>query len=369
MRSIVQSAGWWLFGLGVVACAGSSGEGTAPPASLPLEDVPRGYAEAVCAAAQDCYGDVYPIYLNGEDCVEVNEAAIADQLDVIEDAIAKGRAVYDGTQAQACFDAIAEAGCNPEGKQPEACEATLKGAVAEGDDCELDAECAGPDSYCRTDAACPGECAPREGAGSACERDGQCARGLTCSEDTQRCVEPAAAGDRCGGGSEPPCQQGLFCLGDDKDKGVAGNCRTLDEAFAGAKGDTCVFEGKPLCQPGLFCVISVDATAGVTTACAAERFASGAACKPAFPDACPDGEYCAIPSGAYEGSCEPRPEAGEACGNKPLEDVPEICAAGTRCDGGTCRARQALAGSCEVDAVCLSNHCVNGECAPDGACE
>ena len=160
----------------------------------------------------------------------------------------------------------------------------------------------------------------------------------------------------------------LFCLGEDEDQGQPGNCRTIDEAFSRGAGEPCLVDA-PLCQAALRCVIEgVDTTTGSITARCGSPVASGAACKIAIPDMCQSGEYCAVAANALDGTCTRKPGAGSPCiarGNDP----PEICAPGTRCDGGQCRPRQKLGGSCQADAVCYSDHCSGGSCASAGACE
>jgi hypothetical protein len=249
----------------------------------------------------------------------------------------------------------------------------LDGTVALGGDCSESLECQGADTYCKAGGACPGRCAARESAGGPCGVNDDCAAGLRCDRDSANkeewvCYEPARPGDRCGGGTAPECEPGLICLGEDSDQGRSGNCRTTSEAFSGSSGDRCILDS-PFCQADLRCVIeSVDvATGNITTRCGAP-VASGAACKMAYPDVCPFDEYCAVPPQSLDGTCRPKPGAGQACAARG-DDPPDICAPGTRCDGGQCRPRQRLGGSCQGGSVCYSELCLDGGCAPAGACE
>ena len=158
----------------------------------------------------------------------------------------------------------------------------------------------------------------------------------------------------------------MICLGVDNDQAKPGNCRTIDEAFTRGAGQTCLVDA-PLCQASQRCVIEgVDTTTGGLIANCRSPVGSGAACKPAAPDMCPVDEYCAVAPMTLDGRCTRKPAAGAPC---VVTDDDPICAPGLRCDGGQCRPRQKLGGSCQADAVCYSENCVGGSCAPNGACE
>jgi hypothetical protein len=107
--------------------------------------------------------------------------------------------------------------------------------------------------------------------------------------------------------------------------------------------------------------------------CAA-RVGSGEACRLAFPDQCPEDEYCnltpaGVMLGVVDSTCVPRPAAGEPCGGLNSD----VCAANARCNPGAdsndCKALTEIGGGCNVDAVCYSDHCVDGTCASANSCE
>lgn len=347
------------------ACGGDSDSGIQEK-SVPIDDVPKLYAGAVCKAFKACIGDLYEVFSGGENCESNYETAITDELPRIKQAIEAGKVKYDGKKVDACMAAIEAKGCSLTG-EPAECVAALDGTVEVGGDCEMDAECKGGDTHCKVSGACPGKCAPKELAGSDCDGDDDCAAGLKCSETTSKCIAPAGGGEACeGGGTAPECEPGLFCLGSDDDQKKPGACKTIAEGFSGKTGDPCFFEGKPACTTDLRCIVqSFDAGTGkIVTACGAP-FASGAACKIAIPDGCPSGEFCDVPQNQLDGTCKPRPGAGQPCA-KLFDD--ELCAAGTRCENGSCRALQHLGAQCTIDDVCYSGNCVNGGCAPAGSC-
>jgi len=281
----------------------------------------------------------------------------------IEQSIAAGKIRYDGTKIQACLDKIHELGCVT-GGEPAECAEAVDGTVAIGGECAMSDECAG-DTYCKHGAACPGQCAPKETAGGPCSRNSECAGDLKCSDATQRCFAPAGAGQDCNAG-QPDCQSPLFCVGSDENAGRPGKCRTLAEAFSVASGGSCLL-GAPFCTTDLRC--AVESTAGSTpiTRCTAP-VARGAACKLAYPDVCPGDQYCKIATGTTDGVCTAKPGNGQPCAQRTATDDP-ICAPNTRCDAGICRTRQKLGGSCQTSAVCYSENCIAGGCAPSGACE
>jgi hypothetical protein len=123
----------------------------------------------------------------------------------------------------------------------------------------------------------------------------------------------------------------------------------------------------PLCNPDLSCVI-LSVTPAIRAECR-KAVSAGASCTVGFPDPCPSGNYCKAPQNTLDGTCTARPGDGVACASGPFGGDADICALDARCDGGTCRARQNLGGTCVTDAVCFSEHCVDGKCALDGACE
>jgi hypothetical protein len=266
----------------------------------------------------------------------------------------------------------------------------LDGTVVVGGDCSSNAECKGTDTYCKSSGQCPGSCAPRESAGGPCSANDDCQPALNCGrrcastgeacsrnndcpdqncERVGRCFAPAGAGDRCEGATEPRCGDGLFCLGAENDSGQSGNCRTIDEAFSSTTGERCYFGGAPLCSGNLRCIVQgIDTTTGSIQTSCGPAVSSGAACKIAIPDMCPADEYCAVPRDALDGRCTRRPAAGSPCATQG-SDPPSICARGLACDGGQCRQRQRLGGSCQEDSGCYSNYCASGACVSSNGCE
>ena len=363
MRFIRLVPALWVFGV-VAACGGTESNDPDAKGGLPIEELPAGYAEAFCSTIQNCYGDLLEVLRPGEDCIEHTTIQFTDELATLPAAIDAGRVEYNGVQAQKCLDEVAAAGCELlSERQPESCELALAGTVEEGGDCELDAECAG-DQYCDIAGACPGTCKVLEQAGGPCAGSSDCVSGLKCNNATNRCVAPGMAGDSCKGG-EPDCIDGYFCLGNNEEMNQPGECITFAEAFGGKVGDACGTD-TGLCEPGLVCEITaINPPRGTC----GEKVGAGDVCHVAFPDACPDDEYCAgITLLTLEGTCTSKPEAREDCGMN-LGGTREICAPNSRCDQGVCRELARLGEECSANATCYSENCVGGACVASNSCE
>ncbi|MBK7580029.1 MAG: hypothetical protein IPI67_07455 [Myxococcales bacterium] len=347
------------------ACGGDSDSGLGSK-DVPIDDVPKLYADAVCKVSEKCLAGLAEVFSGGESCRGNYETAIGEELPRIKQAIEAGRVVYDGKKLDACLSAIAKRDCGASG-EPAECTAAIDGTVAEGGDCQLDAECKGGNAYCKVGASCPGKCAPKELAGGPCKNESDCAGDLKCSETTQKCFVPATLDQACeGGGTAPECGGSLFCIGSEDEAKKTGTCKPFDQAFSGKKGEPCFFNGAPACTADLRCIVeSYDATAGKLVTACGTGFAAGAACKVAIPDACPIDQFCKVPKDTIDGTCTPKPKAGEPC--EPQFDN-FVCAAGTRCEDGNCRPLQSLGAQCSVDDVCISGNCFNGGCAPSGGC-
>lgn len=344
------------------ACSGSSDDDDGG-SSVPLDDVPAAYSQAVCDTLTRCAEPLLEVFLVGEDCVANTTARLEEELSAWQAAIDDGRVEYHGDQVESCLADVRARACedfNERGSGP--CEQVFVGTTALGGDCTLDDECAG-DAYCDFENACPGTCVELAGEGRSCNENDDCASGLTCSNATGACEQPGGAGDLCGM-DNPDCGLGYLCAGANALMGEPGNCRSYDEVFAGAEGDACDILAFELCQTGLVCQVDAFGVDGIEASCAA-NVGSAAACRLAVPDQCPDDEYCDVPENMLEGTCRPRPAAGEACGGSDGN----VCAAGARCNGGTCKALTELGGSCVTGDVCLSESCDGGQCVSRNSCE
>jgi hypothetical protein len=342
--------------------AGGAGDGAA---GIPLAEVPARYAAAVCEVYTSCLGELLALFRPGEDCEKNTTVQLEEELAGLQARVDAGRIEYDGTKLQTCLDDVAATGCELLNERaPESCKAALRGTVAEAGDCQLDEECAGL-MYCKIEGSCPGQCTLLEQAGGPCTGNSDCVSGLSCGE-TGRCVAPAEPGESCKGG-EPDCSPGYVCLGNDDDANMPGTCKEIESTFSAMDGDDCSLDAK-LCAAGYVCQITrVDPVGGT---CAA-KVGSGDACKAAFPDQCPDDEFCKLngnPLTPFDGTCTSKPEAGEACG-KGLAPEPNICAPYARCDDGVCREIAHLGEKCTVNATCYSEHCVGGACVAANSCK
>jgi hypothetical protein len=359
----------------VVACGGNSafegGDGDGGE-SVAFDALPAAFASAECELLERCYGPLYELFLTFEDCETRAEAAYRDgDFSALEAALEAETIEYDGKKVASCLDVIATRDCAELSQRTiEVCEDAIVGSVEPGGACNVDEECIGS-RICEVTDQCPGTCVERYDAGHPCEEDGECSDGLVCSNATNRCVAPAAAGETCGGGIEPQCDGGLLCAGEDENNGQTGTCRSEDELEERGAGEACWPTVGELCAPGLSCVVD---SLTPSFSCRAIP-ASGGVCGIGFPENCPVGEYCVITAamvveGTFTGTCERLPRAGEPCAVRAI-DIGATCAPYTRCDTstGTCLGLRNLGESCSSDELCYSENCENGGCAPLRACQ
>ena len=357
----------------VLACSSSNGSNdgssTGGNGDIAFEALPAKYAEAICAAYQNCLGPVFSLFLNGANCVDVTTKRLeSGTFALIPQKIAAGTISYDGHKVQACLDAVSNLSCDGLLKrdQPE-CLAALDGLVAQGGDCDLNEECKGS-AICQSSYGnCPGTCVALLSAGQACVADSDCSDGLQCSSETKLCVKPAAAGDACEYGS-PPCGPGLLCLGKDDTNKTPGVCRNAIAALSAAAGAACDPAGT-LCSSGVSCVADVDlATVKLVWTCVKSgTYPAGGACKPGFPDACATGNYCLTGTGlaSVNGTCTAIPSAKQACGT----GLGAQCQPGAVCVAGLCQNFADNGVSCTGDDMCYSGYCgTTGGCQPRSPC-
>ncbi|HVU52888.1 MAG TPA: hypothetical protein VHL80_19535 [Polyangia bacterium] len=191
--------------------------------------------------------------------------------------VAAGTVKYDGAQAAACLDAVADAtrDCS-RSKAPThglpACAAVFTGMVADGGACFGATECASQrcDVMACTAACCPGTCAASTPSGvplgGACTGAFTCAAGGFCDGSTMpfHCVPSLPAGSRCA--AEDSCAAGLGCLPSTADPASPFACA----AFA-AEGAPCTGEDT--------CDLTTDFCDPATSTCK-PRLAPGSACDP-----------------------------------------------------------------------------------------
>jgi len=359
----MQERNWTASGLVLLAALAACGGGDG--ASVPLADLPPKLADSLCKAYQNCYGDIFALFLGGTDCVAVTEKRINNgTFPLLQGKIDQGKVHYDGGKVQACLDSYGARTCAQmlERDSPE-CLAALDGTVTLGGACDLDDECKGQALCKSSNATCPGQCTSLLVAGQACAKDGDCQSGLQCSTETQLCVQPVGADEPCENGS-PPCGPGLLCLGKDDAKKTPGTCRTTAQAFVGIEGGSCDPALGLLCKTGLACVadsVTITPLAINWLCMRAGSYAANAACKPGFPDACASGNYCKVGTGllALTGTCTTIPAAGEACGTGLSQCQPSAV-----CVLGVCQNLTQNGVSCTGDAMCYSE-----KCGASGGCE
>jgi hypothetical protein len=356
------------YGVGLVLVLAACSNNTAGM-NVPITMLGPTYGSATCSVIAACYGTgVFSLVAGVSSqaaCQARASAAYTNgALPRYQAAIAMGTLTYDGTQAQACVDAVNALGCAATTtRRPGACAQLFVGHVALGGACAMDEECMG-DAYCSLTTACPGTCQARAASGATCTNDNGCQSGLRCggTGTARSCVTPAGDGAACQGTTGNDCGGGFICVGGSAT--MAGMCHTVASVFAAASGAACNPVNGQLCQPGLSCVV----TSGSNITCMAGGTANGMPCHASLPDQCVTGSYCSgtnVTAGMFAGTCAPLPTAGMPCANVTFG---QRCADGNACDGAVCAAVVDNGGTCTTNADCSSGLCRSGTCAAYGYC-
>ena len=343
-------------------CGGGSDD-SAP--AVAISELPDKLASHACYALDRCFQASGLDLFAGSDCetelvTELHEGDFA----LLQQAVDDGRVHYDGTKVDACMSAIEKAGCEFLVRRLSAlCPDVIKGSVELGGDCTISAEC-GKDAFCKTDAACPGTCTSLLAEGKSCTDDDECQDRLECGSTSDACVAPGEEGDACGGSDDPPCAPWLLCRQGDS----GGSCAQLTDVFAAADGEACDATQQQFCNKGLTCALTgIDTSQNpAEPQWQCEKPTQGPDCHAAYPEQCPEGQYCELGAGSITGSCKPAPDEGQACASHVPSDASsdrDICTPGLSCSSaGKCIARAHLHKACEIDDDCYSKHCADGVC-------
>ncbi|HVU04463.1 MAG TPA: Dickkopf N-terminal cysteine-rich domain-containing protein [Polyangiaceae bacterium] len=346
----------------VAACGGN--DSSSSPGGVALADLPDQLAGALCDAVDPCFGPLLASFLKGKDCKTSQiESLQQGEFSLLQTAIDDGRVKYDGTRVAACLSAVKAAACDViSTRLSDLCPGVITGTVATGGDCTMNAECT-PGDFCDESSTCPGKCAALLGEGSACTDDDECKSGMVCPDSTKVCTNAGKKDDACEGPDHAgACGGGLICAGASDTK--AGQCETITSAFAAEDGAPCDPTASVLCAEGLVCAaLSVDQAGAITWKC--EKAATGSDCHVAFPESCPEGQYCKLTPNTLDGKCTALPGDGDACAaHAETDKTKDLCSNTTTCVAGTCKAIQDDGAACTTDEECLSKVCANEKCSP-----
>jgi hypothetical protein len=219
---------------------GSGGSDGGGSGEVLLDDLPRTYAEVICARAFRCCTEpqrddgfsVTPPIREEAGCRQHYEELVeAFVVEPARGSLAAGRASYDAAEVRRCLDRAAAAGCEDGTADPEDhCDFPFVGLVAAGERCERDLDCEG-------EAACnspsdgnpeeDGICEPLPGEGETCEGS-TCAGDAFCDHeaDPSLCVPKRADGSPCS--DEDECVSGE-CPGETPEGG--GTCAPPDGCY------------------------------------------------------------------------------------------------------------------------------------------
>ena len=341
-----------------------------------LDQVPKLYAEGACAALTKCSAALASLMLGANDCETlVTAQGLNGNFPGIQAAVSSGTVVYDPSAMSNCHDALAAAGCGlSDNPYLPACESALAGTVAEGGNCAINEECAG-DLYCNYAGSCPGTCSAREAEGALCRQDSDCQAGLACfiqSGSAGTCTKKPQLGEACGDDRPSTCASqssgaGVICWGASSSKN--GKCVAIDAIAAQGIGADCHLLEGTLCVAGASCQLAPNSLNGTCVA----TVASGTTCTPAFPDSCPNDQYCTATgtATAATGSCSLLPLDGKACVNTALAVLSnKQCGNQTVCISGTCVGLRENGSACTSNSVCYSGRCdsQSQQCVPNQNC-
>ncbi|NVB80343.1 MAG: hypothetical protein HOV81_18260 [Kofleriaceae bacterium] len=322
-----------VFGL-LAACDDDDGGGGGP---IRIEDL--------TSALQSKYCNVYVQCGLIEDLATCRTLFVDTPVDPdLIAAVNAGKVIYHADQAAECLDGLAgscDATDAPDEHEPEACDRTFEGTVAEGGQCALDEECISQDCYVPScpDACCQGTCepgaiTPRPHLGDSCVADTRCVDSY-CDEATAICSAYLADGASCT--SSEQCTS-ASCLG------------TLCRPRAAT--------GEP-CGPLAECALIGDTCSQSTTLCApvgliGDPCTTYADCSPIY--TCDE----------TTNKCTRGAIAGESCAQT------FDCYDRSYCDTTTmiCTARKADGQPCEADSMCVSDVCdpVSSTCITPPIC-
>ncbi|MFO0607785.1 MAG: hypothetical protein U0324_31770 [Polyangiales bacterium] len=316
----------------LAACDPAPDAPDAQPSAATVDAFPERFLAAVCRALTDCPNPTGSALFVADPAATRRRCATAlgpAYLHVLRrhiDAVRAGRARFDASEAERCYERVAAA-CSgdPELLLGRYCARVFEGMVTTGGACRLTAECAG-EAYCRTTGTPCGTCQPRA------------ALGASCMGGYDRCARPATGWSECVG--EPLSQT---CV----------EARSAPAAALGAPcGERRAADGaleRIFCAPGGRC----DAARGATGVCRA-AVAAGAACGES--DGCADGAQC------VGGSCVARPlvtVAGGACGDPSGPRCDPLAA--LRCEAGRCAPVRDASGAPACDWQHPFNSCPAGQ--------
>ncbi|MGB8932718.1 MAG: hypothetical protein WCC48_15850 [Anaeromyxobacteraceae bacterium] len=189
-------------------------------------------------------------------------------------AVAAGRASYEGSRSGGCLSFVETASCDilqayMDGLYPQAdCEASIAGKLGEGGTCYSNESCASGICFW-SPSACPSFCATPTPSGAAFDPSfGICVAGTYPSGATGTCVPAVGLNGACT--SLDLCAPGLFCepgtssVGACHARKTSGSCYDNSECAIGYRcsgsacvpwlraGDSCT-QGQNACGPGLWC--------------------------------------------------------------------------------------------------------------------
>jgi len=315
---------------------------------LTIDEYPTAFRNAICKYETRCG------YFPDIDTCEHANIGISLTVDPSsQEAVDKGKVIFDGSLAQDCLDAFGAQTCDTTDEDGRAffmakCRDIVKGTVGNGGACALDAECkSGVCNIPSSTDTCPqgtcmGDAMPAPGgAGATCATatgtTSPCAVGYYCDFNTMVCTELKAAGATCGSTNE--CAFGLGCAGM-----TTRTCKVLPKLGEACPDGVCRDAGN-YCNGSSQC---------------AKIGLEGSACAQGTGQ-CSNYYPCDLSTN----KCTKAPATGEPCSGRCFD-------ANTFCDTSsvtpTCVTLKPDGQTCTGSSQCESDHCGFGSGAGSGTC-
>jgi hypothetical protein len=319
----------------VIALVGCSHSGNG---SVSVDQLPAAFKRSFCDYIVRCGG-----FPDVATCLGANLGISINPDPSADAAVAQGKVLYDGAKVGACYDALASISCDSTSQDARSaladleCFGAVKGTVAGGGACAINAECISFSCNaptCAPTQCCPGTCVgdtvpPHDVAiGQSCANGVSCATGAYCDTTTTTCAALKPASSTCA--SDQECDYELGCVG------TPATCQSLPKLGEACPNMRCRDVGTH-CSNGT-CVPLGLPNAGCATSADCSQFYN-----------CDATKHC------VEG-----PHVNQSCAAVGCFDADTFCDSTSTCkptepDGGACTSGiQCQSGTCDTTALCAT---------------
>ena len=210
-----------------------------------------------------------------------------------------------------------------------------------------------------------------------CRTDKDCQSGLACfvtAGTTGTCTVKPTLGQPCGfdlpSDCAPESNDAVICWG--ANTTTRGKCVAINAIASQVIGSSCSVLDGSLCVSGASCQIAALTATSVLKGTCASTVSTANSCPFAYPDPCPQDQYCTATGPNAPGSCSLLPTDGNPCITGLIQTYSnKVCAADHVCISGTCTKYRANGTACASNAACYSGRCdaQSQLCVPDQNCD